>query len=159
MIGYKNCHTCIWNVFLLASWLSVWSFSTVTLVKSLIGGQEDLFIYPEGRCYINGKRPWIRLMMGSELTLTCENWIRTPKIHEPKIWGPFCWLDSVKLIWQHKSPGVNGSGLELTTRKMCVTCWRQKKLTIIMLWQSVGTGWPWSLHKVSLICQLDWVAW
>lgn len=47
-------------------------------------------------------------------------------------------MDSVSFM-QHfpKFSRLSGSGLELTTRKMCVRLGRQKKVAAIMLWRSV----------------------
>lgn len=134
MSGYKNFHTCIWNIFLLASWLLALPFSTASSARSQIRGQEDPFT-SEGGCYTNEmiKSPGDFFMMGSELTLTYKHSIENTKTHEPKILGPFSGLDPVNLmgLWSPNFTWPNGSGLELTTREICMRFGRKKGLTSI----------------------------
>lgn len=50
MIGYKNFHTCIWNIFLPASWLLALPFSISISARFQIGGHEDP-LTSEGGCH------------------------------------------------------------------------------------------------------------
>lgn len=124
------------------------------------------------------KTPEIFFMKGSELTLTYKQSIENTKVRKSKILGPFNRLDPVNLmgLWSPNFTWLDGSGLELTTREICLRSGRKKRLTTICcelewaqdasevcrccLWYASKPGWH-GLGSCRMccstrLCQLDY---